>query len=64
MEKLARQTAPLPVFDASQRGDWDNTRNETVNGKPCRLKGTILEALPQVRAIHAVWNNDQWCCSE
>ena len=37
------------MFDVSQRGDWNNTRNETVNGKPCRLKGTILDELPKVR---------------
>lgn len=47
-EKLARQTRVLTVFDVSQRGDWNNTRNETVNGKPCHLKGTILEELPKV----------------
>ncbi|CAB1096745.1 unnamed protein product [Ectocarpus sp. CCAP 1310/34] len=51
MEKLARQTGPLSVFDASQKGDWDNTRNETVNGKPYRLKGTILEVLPQAGTL-------------
>lgn len=49
VEKLARQTGPNSVYDASQRGDWNNTRNETINGKPCQLKGTILEELPQVR---------------
>ncbi|CAN0284943.1 unnamed protein product [Ectocarpus sp. 6 AP-2014] len=51
MEKLARQTGPLSVFDASQKGDWNNTRNETVNGKPYRLKGTILDALPQAGTL-------------
>ncbi|CAM9361361.1 unnamed protein product, partial [Ectocarpus sp. 12 AP-2014] len=51
IEKLARQTGPLSVFDASQKGDWDNTRNETVNGKPYRLKSTILEVLPQAGTL-------------
>ncbi|CAM9396635.1 unnamed protein product [Pylaiella littoralis] len=51
LEKLARQTSPHSVFDVSQRGDWDNTRNETVNGKPCRQRGTILEALPKAGAL-------------
>lgn len=49
LEKLARQTGELSVFDVSQRGDWNNTRNEAINGKPCQLRGTVLEELPKVR---------------
>lgn len=48
LETIARQTGPQSVFDVSQRGDWDHTRNETLNGKPCRQRGTILEELPKV----------------
>eukprot|EP00903_Cladosiphon_okamuranus_P020889 g19182.t1 len=51
LEKLARQSRAFSVFDASQRGDWNNTRNETLNGKPCRVKGTILDELPQAGTL-------------
>lgn len=32
------------VFDASQKGNWENIRNEAINGKPFRFKREILEA--------------------
>ncbi|CAM9877744.1 unnamed protein product [Scytosiphon promiscuus] len=51
LEKLARQTGAFSVFDTSQKGNWENTRNELVNGKHCRLKGTILEELPRAGTL-------------
>ena len=45
VEKHKRQTGPPLVFDASQKGDWDNIRNGYVDGKPSRIKREILETL-------------------
>lgn len=49
LEKLARQAGPPLVFDASQKGNWENIRNEAINGKPFRFKREILEAPLNVR---------------
>ena len=47
-EKFARQAGPPLVFDASQKGNWENVRNECFNGKPFRFSGDILEPPPSV----------------
>lgn len=49
MEKLERQAGPPLVFDASQKGNWENIRNEAMNGKPFRFRSDILEDPPNVR---------------
>lgn len=51
-EKKARQVGPPLVFDASQKGNWENIRNETMNGKPFRFKSEAFEPPPSVRITY------------
>lgn len=52
-EKFARQTGSPLVFDASQKGNWENVRNECINGKPFRFNCDILEPPPSVSQQYA-----------
>lgn len=49
MEKLSRQTDPPVAFDGSQKGNWENVRNEVTNGRPFRFRSEIFETPPSVR---------------
>lgn len=35
-----------PTRNTSQRGDWENFRNEKLNGKPIQLNSSFFHALP------------------
>lgn len=39
--------------DTSQKGNWNNYRNEMLNGKPFELSEQFFDPLPTVRGTHA-----------
>lgn len=48
-EKTVRQAARCRLFDVSQKGNGENIRNETINGKPVRFRSDMLEDPLKVR---------------
>ncbi|CAN0006032.1 unnamed protein product, partial [Choristocarpus tenellus] len=48
VQKLARQREGLELFDVSQKGSWENVRNEALNGKAFRFRSDKFDSPPTV----------------
>lgn len=54
-ERLARCTGPPALFDPSQKGNWENVRNETMNRRSFQFKSEAFEPLPVVSGGGALY---------
>ncbi|CAM9587870.1 unnamed protein product, partial [Discosporangium mesarthrocarpum] len=51
VHKFSRQEGRREVFDVSQKGNWENVRNETLNGKPFRFRSDKFESPPSAGTL-------------